>query len=506
MLPVIAAIGGAMMLGGAIGSAKSGILSRSGTGWADTTGWKNDMAANRGYQDQYSGLANAYMNRKGPTLGDATMTGSATVGPSQGVGTPTVDDGAAKGMQSALASKLMGQMNGTEPSLAQLQMQQGLAQSLKQQQAAAAGIRGAGVNASLAMRNLGDQAAAMRQGLVGNAAMARLAEQQGAMSQLGGLSSGMRSQDLANAQLMQQAGMFNAQQANQFALAQAGFNQQANMANAEAANKYGLAGYQGALQAQGMNDQMVNSMFGARQHANDSAVQSELAGMDMFYKGQQQNYQAAEDAKARRGKFWGSIMGAGASLMQMSDETMKTDVKPAGSIVEAISALGPGVHRTSPGMEPMKSSAPAQEESSGGGGMDMSKMASMFKGGGGGGAMASANSGVSGADVSAMSDERQKANVSNGDPKLRSFYDALEAHSYRYKDPSAPGAGEGRYVSPMAQELEKSEIGKTMVTDTPEGKMVDYGKGFGAMLAGQAEFHDRLKKVEAALAAKKGKK
>lgn len=502
MLPVIAAIGGAMMLGGAVGSAKSGILDRSGTEWAKTYRWDKDMAQNRAYQDQYGALANAYMNRKGPTLGDATMTGSATVGPAQGVAAPTVDDAASRGMQSALASKLMGQMNGTEPSLAQLQMQQGLAQSLKQQQAAAAGIRGAGVNASLAMRNLGDQAAAMRQGLVGNAAMARLAEQQGAMSQLGGLSSGMRSQDLATAQMMQQSGMFNAQQANQFKLAQAGFDQQANMANAEAANKYGLAGYQGALQAQGMNDQMVNSMFGARQHANDSAVQSELVGMDMFYKGQAQNYQAAEDAKARRGKFWGGIMGAGANLMQMSDENMKTDVKPAGSIVDAISALGPGVHRTSPGLEPMKPSAPAQEESSD---MDMSKMAGMFKGGGGG-SMASANSGVSGADVSAMSDERQKAGVSNGDPKLRSFYDALEAHSYRYKDPSAPGAGEGRYVSPMAQELEKSEIGKTMVTDTPEGKMVDYGKGFGAMLAGQAEFHDRLKKVEAALAAKKGKK
>jgi hypothetical protein len=501
VLPVIAAIGGAMMLGGAVGSAKSGILDRSGTDWAKTYNWQKDMAANRGYQDQYSGLANAYMNRKGPTLGDATMAGAASLGPASKVSTTGPDDAASRGMQSALASKLMGQMNGTEPSLAQLQMQQGLAQSLKQQQAAAAGIRGAGVNASLAMRNLGDQAAAMRQGLVGNAAMARLAEQQGAMSQLGGLSSGMRSQDLATAQMMQQAGMFNAQQGNQFALAQAGFNQQANMANAEAANKYGLAGYQGALQAQGMNDQMVNSMFGARQHANDSAVQSELAGMDMFYKGQDQNYRAAEDAKARRGKFWGGIMGAGASLMQMSDENMKTDVKPAGGIVDAISALGPGVHRTSPGLEPMRPSAPAEEEKSGGG-MDMSKMAGMFKGGG----MASANSGVSGADVSAMSDERQKAGVSNGDPKLRSFYDALEAHSYRYKDPSAPGAGEGRYVSPMAQELEKSDIGKTMVTDTPEGKMVDYGKGFGAMLAGQAEFHDRLKRVEAALAAKKGKK
>ena len=100
------------------------------------------------------------------------MTGAASVGPAASIGTSPVDDAAARAQQSALASKLVGQMNGTEPSLAALQMQQGYSQALKGQLAAAASMRGAGVNGSLAMRNIGDQAASMRPGLAGQAAMA----------------------------------------------------------------------------------------------------------------------------------------------------------------------------------------------------------------------------------------------------------------------------------------------------------------------------------------------
>lgn len=49
----------------------------------------------------------------------------------------------------------------------------------------------------------------------------------------------------------------------------------------------------------------------------------------------------------------------------------------------------------------------------------------------------------------------------------------------------------------MAQELEKSKVGEKFVTDTPEGKKVEFTpSSFGAMLAAQAELHARLKKLE----------
>lgn len=91
------------------------------------------------------------------------------------------------------------------------------------------------------------------------------------------------------------------------------------------------------------------------------------------------------------------------------------------------------------------------------------------------------------------SDKNMKKDIKSGDKEIASFLDAMKAHSYKYKDEKH---GKGRHVSPMAQELEKTDIGKSMVFDSPDGKMVDYGKGLGAMLAAQAQLHERLKKLE----------
>lgn len=469
-IPVI--IGAGLVAAGAIGTAVSGGLSRTNAGWADDSGYRNAAAMQGQAVGQYGSLANAYLNRQGPQLGNASMMNSAQLGPAAQYGGATIDpnaDAASRAMQSQLAAKLTGQMNGTEPSLAQLQMQQGLAANLKAQQSAAASMRGGAVNASLAMRNLGDQGASSRQALVGQSGIARLQEQQGAMSQLGGLSSSMRSQDFGNAfaqaQMKQQAGMFNAGQLNQFGLAQGGFDQQRNLANTEAMNKFAMGQYQGDLQMTGMNDQATSNMLGLQQKSMDSQLDGSIAQQGNWYKGQEAMYKSSEDAKKKKLAFWGGIMGAGGNLMGMSDERQKTDIEDETGLSENMAKVGKG-------------------------------MGSALMGGG----QANASAGA----LAAMSDERQKSGV--GSPELRSFYDNVGAHSYEYKDPSLPGAGEGRFVSPMAQELEKSSIGKSMVKDTPDGKIVDYAKGFGAMLAGQAEFHDRLKRLEAALSAKKGNK
>jgi hypothetical protein len=113
-------------------------------------------------------------------------------------------------------------------------------------------------------------------------------------------------------------------------------------------------------------------------------------------------------------------------------------------------------------------------------------------------------SGVAGAGGSAMgsgmmaSDERNKENVTDGAPEIQGFLDSLGTHKYDYK-PHAKGlagAGEGEHYSPMAQELEETPVGASMVQDTPDGKQVDYGKGFGALASGLGELNDRLKRLE----------
>jgi len=95
------------------------------------------------------------------------------------------------------------------------------------------------------------------------------------------------------------------------------------------------------------------------------------------------------------------------------------------------------------------------------------------------------------------SDHNVKENRDDFNPK--NFLDALKAYSYNYKDSHSdkPEAGRGRFLSVMAQDLENAgPVGKSMVEDTPEGKMVNYGKGFGAILAAQAHLNERLSKVE----------
>lgn len=91
----------------------------------------------------------------------------------------------------------------------------------------------------------------------------------------------------------------------------------------------------------------------------------------------------------------------------------------------------------------------------------------------------------------AFSDERLKDDVEDFDAS--EFLDSLTPHKYNYKNPKH---GEGKHAGVMAQDLEKSEIGSGMVTDTPEGKMVDTKKASMAALASLANINDRLKKLE----------
>lgn len=94
------------------------------------------------------------------------------------------------------------------------------------------------------------------------------------------------------------------------------------------------------------------------------------------------------------------------------------------------------------------------------------------------------------------SDENLKKNAreeNNAADKVSSFMDSLKAYNYDYKNKKY---GTGKQVGVMAQDLEKTDIGDQMVEDTEDGKMVDYGKGFGAMMASIAELNKRLKKME----------
>ncbi len=102
-----------------------------------------------------------------------------------------------------------------------------------------------------------------------------------------------------------------------------------------------------------------------------------------------------------------------------------------------------------------------------------------------------------------LSDERQKTDKTAegaADFNPKSFLDKLQAYSYEYKKGAEglPGVDDGRHLSVMAQDLEKAgPVGKSMVEQDESGnKVVDYGKGFGAILASQAHLNERLSNIE----------
>jgi hypothetical protein len=98
----------------------------------------------------------------------------------------------------------------------------------------------------------------------------------------------------------------------------------------------------------------------------------------------------------------------------------------------------------------------------------------------------------------AMSDRRVKTDVR--DPDIRDLQDFLgntKGKLYRYKDPKHPGQRAGENYGPMAQDLQKSKIGRTVVVEGPGGLYVDTGRlalADHAALAELARDVEKLKK------------
>lgn len=128
------------------------------------------------------------------------------------------------------------------------------------------------------------------------------------------------------------------------------------------------------------------------------------------------------------------------------------------------------------------------------------------------------DSGVSGmigaaAGVLGLSDERSKMEIE----RLTKANDALSAalgvdggaaldtignapaSSYRYKNPSQPGAAPGRQTSSMAQDLERGAYGDDVVSETPQGKMVDYEQVMKITPGAVTELNQKVEALERAL-------
>lgn len=88
-----------------------------------------------------------------------------------------------------------------------------------------------------------------------------------------------------------------------------------------------------------------------------------------------------------------------------------------------------------------------------------------------------------------MSDENEKKDVSKiSDDELTEFFEAAQGgKKFKYKDTSKPGTSEGVRIGIMAQDVEDTDLGKHVVKDTEDGKMLDMDNVIGLILASLAK-------------------
>ena len=112
---------------------------------------------------------------------------------------------------------------------------------------------------------------------------------------------------------------------------------------------------------------------------------------------------------------------------------------------------------------------------------------------------APSNSVMGGMASSFFSDERLKYGVDDiTDEEVDEFLSALAPKSYEYTEEAIDkGAPTGRKSGVMAQDMQKSKLGKQLVKETPEGDLkVDSNMALSALMAAGANANKRLKALE----------
>jgi hypothetical protein len=95
------------------------------------------------------------------------------------------------------------------------------------------------------------------------------------------------------------------------------------------------------------------------------------------------------------------------------------------------------------------------------------------------------------------SDKMAKKDIKEISPKdLEEFATKLKASTFKYKKPNGEPYQKGEVAGIMAQDLEKSKIGKDMVVESDGGKMIDFKRAVPATMAAVSEVMKRIKKLE----------
>jgi endosialidase-like protein len=107
-------------------------------------------------------------------------------------------------------------------------------------------------------------------------------------------------------------------------------------------------------------------------------------------------------------------------------------------------------------------------------------------------------------DITPMDSRRDLLSKMEGDDgkdELAQLLDGIRGYKYRYKDLNQEGTAPGEHFGPMAQDLEKAgPIGRSLVRDTPTGKMVDGGRAAMVALTALAKMREESARKKGARA------
>lgn len=436
--------------GGKKGKDSSGIPKQYRVGKPErVTGAQIDPLSKAGFESSQIDQANTI---EGAKLRDAERYGGADIDQTQ--------QAQFREKQMGLAGALESQMRGEGPSLAGLQLRQGMDESIAAQRSAAASGRG-----PLAQRAAAYGVGALGQNAAMQSAQLRFAEQLQAQQSLMALTGQARGQDMALAQ------------------AQAGMQQEAGLASMEAQNAQNMAQGQLTQQAQMSNQTAINQRA-SQQAALNQNVELQNA--------QAANQRAAQQAALmQQGNLANQQTGLQAGIAQAEIMAGIDRARSAAGaqVAAAGSMAGASRYATDAGLQKFYEGLGFEQDKyyggQTGGDYDQDLQGENTN------INADAQAGQQGADdLANVSDIRAKENISSGAGRVRKFLDNLSAYKFDYK------RGEKDQTGVMAQDLEKSEAGDKMVRETKGGKVVDFGKGFATILAAQAELNKRLAKLE----------
>lgn len=405
----------------------------------------------------------------------------------------------AYGQQQDVADRYGAMARGEGPSLARALMSQGQNNIRAAQTSAAASARGPAALA-MAQQNAAGNMAAQGQQLNAQLGQMRNQEQMAAMQGYGqstqalqAAASGVRGQDFTGAGLYNQAAAQDAQRAQ----AQAQFE----------------------AQQRALNDARSTASEAAVQNVNTQAMQGSLQGRALDQGMYQMNQQAHQAAQARSDAITNALIGAGGAVAG------SLIAGPVGGAVGGAAASGATQAATSPATSTNAAAGPAAGPAS-------APQASYFD--------SSSSSGTT-TPITYMqgprSDERSKQKIASlSDALMRSqaamygspaavggpspmaaqadrlaasqaaMYGApspiqetlrtTQPYAFNYK----PGYGEDpgqRHVGIMAQDLEKTPAGSTLVREGPKGKMIDGKQAVGFNLAAAADLQKQIDALKA---------